>query len=579
MLKGVRTRGIVKFWGMCPVRTRTGTSIVVNDPSSSSSQPQQQQQSRQLQRKGLCCCCCCGTIKVIYILSIALSLCFIFGTSLISYKNYVDNNTSTNNPNDDIYEHEAKKLPHGKRHRQYGRSKMMIGDDNHPRIKDDLSFEEKLRQQQQQQKKTEKIYNPLLLQQQQQRTALDPIDELMIPNLGWDVSPIVIEEYKLIFFTIPKTGTTIFKQLFRRMMKYMDWPNDKDMNLIHNPSQNGLRYLYHYSRKDVEEMFNSTEWTRAIFVREPKERLLSAYLDKALGNHGKYVKSHCCKINPNGGKVLTSQQEDDQIEKYQRAMKKRIEEQNQKREQQHQRQKQRKKDSRRRRLLQEQQQQEEGNIAYAYSSSRNIHSNDMKTTNYNTTGESSSSSSVSSLHSKALQHSLKATGGGISSGNDVPWSMLHPNLQGVCTNLSQDDDDDDDNDEYRISFDEFVYTMVPYCNDPHWKLQSKRVHAQIWDKINFIGYFHRLQNDTKKLLKQLNVWDAYGSNGWPMSRSSGTTTTTGSRSSGSIFETNTVRHQTLAKNQLNDYYTTPEIESYVVHQLYKEDYNHPKIKF
>jgi hypothetical protein len=36
-------------------------------------------------------------------------------------------------------------------------------------------------------------------------------------------SPIVIEKYKLIFFTIQKTGCTVWKQLSRRMMGLEDW--------------------------------------------------------------------------------------------------------------------------------------------------------------------------------------------------------------------------------------------------------------------------------------------------------------------------------------------------------------------
>ena len=38
-------------------------------------------------------------------------------------------------------------------------------------------------------------------------------------------------------------------------------------------------------------MMNSPDWTRAIFLREPKERLLSAYLDKAVKHD--YVKKRC----------------------------------------------------------------------------------------------------------------------------------------------------------------------------------------------------------------------------------------------------------------------------------------------
>jgi hypothetical protein len=39
----------------------------------------------------------------------------------------------------------------------------------------------------------------------------------------------------------------------------------------------------------------SNEWTRAIFVRDNFERLLSAYKDKAL-HEAWYVHNHCCKV-------------------------------------------------------------------------------------------------------------------------------------------------------------------------------------------------------------------------------------------------------------------------------------------
>ena len=40
----------------------------------------------------------------------------------------------------------------------------------------------------------------------------------------------------------------------------------------------------------------SPDWTRAIFVRNPLERTLSAYMDKGLKDRGYFVKLHCCYI-------------------------------------------------------------------------------------------------------------------------------------------------------------------------------------------------------------------------------------------------------------------------------------------
>ena len=43
-------------------------------------------------------------------------------------------------------------------------------------------------------------------------------------------------------------------------------------------------------------MLSSTEWTRAIFVRDPLQRLVSGYKDRALKSY--YVKERCCGMNP-----------------------------------------------------------------------------------------------------------------------------------------------------------------------------------------------------------------------------------------------------------------------------------------
>lgn len=43
-------------------------------------------------------------------------------------------------------------------------------------------------------------------------------------------------------------------------------------------------------------MMTSPEWTRAIFVRDPKSRLLSAYLEKAANSTYVITKARCCNI-------------------------------------------------------------------------------------------------------------------------------------------------------------------------------------------------------------------------------------------------------------------------------------------
>ncbi|KAL3921940.1 MAG: hypothetical protein SGILL_002479 [Bacillariaceae sp.] len=111
-----------------------------------------------------------------------------------------------------------------------------------------------------------------------------------------DNDPIVLESHKLLFFSIPKNSCTEWKQLFRRMMGYDNW-NKIPFLHPHDPRTNGLTYLGTYDKAKQEEIMTSPEWTRAMFVRDPLERMLSAYLNKGLSEE-RYIKKWCCKIAP-----------------------------------------------------------------------------------------------------------------------------------------------------------------------------------------------------------------------------------------------------------------------------------------
>lgn len=113
----------------------------------------------------------------------------------------------------------------------------------------------------------------------------------------WDGSPIVIEKYKLIFFSMPKIGGTIWKQACRRMMGLRDWHEiGGDKGLPHDPEKNGLKYLYDYPIGEAEAMFKSEEWTKAIFTRSPKDRFLSVYNE--MSHDWEQVDRRCCPHEP-----------------------------------------------------------------------------------------------------------------------------------------------------------------------------------------------------------------------------------------------------------------------------------------
>ena len=142
---------------------------------------------------------------------------------------------------------------------------------------------------------------PIPLNRDSQGLALSP-SHYIYREGTWDGAPIVIPEYKLLFFSIPKVGCTVFKQLFRRIAGCQDWRQTRG-GLPHDPTVNDLKYLYHYSKEDAFHILTSEEWTRAIFVRDPKARVLSAYLNKALTKKARYITTHCCPQRKKCGRI------------------------------------------------------------------------------------------------------------------------------------------------------------------------------------------------------------------------------------------------------------------------------------
>ena len=123
-----------------------------------------------------------------------------------------------------------------------------------------------------------------------------PTDSVMNKDpKQWDMSPIVVEELQLLFFTVPKVACTTFKQLFRRIKGAKKWQSQNFKRMLpHNPQFNGLIYLSHFNTSFARKIFLDPAWTKAIFLREPKKRFLSAYLDKAVANNGDFIRDKCC---------------------------------------------------------------------------------------------------------------------------------------------------------------------------------------------------------------------------------------------------------------------------------------------
>ena len=71
------------------------------------------------------------------------------------------------------------------------------------------------------------------------------------------------------------------------MIFYMQFNRTTNPFILHHQDRSGFTYLKNYSFADVERMMLGDDWTKVTIVREPRERLLSAYLNKAVANLSK----------------------------------------------------------------------------------------------------------------------------------------------------------------------------------------------------------------------------------------------------------------------------------------------------
>ena len=122
--------------------------------------------------------------------------------------------------------------------------------------------------------------------------TLDGNDVIFHPKpWGWDDAPYILEKHKLMFFTVPKNSCTEWKRLLRRMTGLQDW-STYGMH-VHDPNENGIKRLDQFPEEQQYEMMTSPNWTRAIFVRDPLERMLSAFIDKGINTWN--VQEGCCR--------------------------------------------------------------------------------------------------------------------------------------------------------------------------------------------------------------------------------------------------------------------------------------------
>jgi hypothetical protein len=102
--------------------------------------------------------------------------------------------------------------------------------------------------------------------------------------------PIVNEEYNVIFFQVAKAASSEWTRFFIRLNNDPTWCSNSQ---LHDSDTNGLKYLSDYSREEAREMMTDPKWTKAIFVRHPKPRILSAFLDKAYDHSINFITKVC----------------------------------------------------------------------------------------------------------------------------------------------------------------------------------------------------------------------------------------------------------------------------------------------
>ena len=110
----------------------------------------------------------------------------------------------------------------------------------------------------------------------------------------YNYNTFVIPEYKLIFFTFPKVACSEWKRMLMRMNGNPGWCS---LTNPHDPKKHKMKTLLDHAPDVAAAMMTSPTWTKVAIFREPKERILSAFLDKAVRHPTYYVK-RCCQNLP-----------------------------------------------------------------------------------------------------------------------------------------------------------------------------------------------------------------------------------------------------------------------------------------
>jgi hypothetical protein len=136
-----------------------------------------------------------------------------------------------------------------------------------------------------------------------------PTGPLSIPNIEQEdliyndsrnTVPFVNEEFKVIFFQVAKAASSEWTRFFARLAGNPEWCGAD----IHNDKVNKIKKLTDFSKNKARKMMLDPSWTKAIFVRNPKTRLLSAFLDKAVSRSKVFADKYCRHYEEHGGDLV-----------------------------------------------------------------------------------------------------------------------------------------------------------------------------------------------------------------------------------------------------------------------------------
>jgi len=123
----------------------------------------------------------------------------------------------------------------------------------------------------------------------------------LIYNGHRNTVPLVIKEYNLIFFLQAKVASTEMVRFFMRLENKTEWCNAT----IHANVKGTMTLLSDYSLDEAQSMMIDPKWKKAMFVRHPKPRILSAFLNRFVVFRDKFITKTCPQYARLGGKNVT----------------------------------------------------------------------------------------------------------------------------------------------------------------------------------------------------------------------------------------------------------------------------------